>query len=84
MTAPKEQLLAEWEAIQKSAGWRMYEERVAKALGASVEGLKKSSDPTRLFHLQGEVAAYELVTRLPEALVKDLLKMDNRPERPIK
>lgn len=75
MGTPREQILAEWEAIQRTPGWAEYTVRIQKMLDASMAGLKKNSEYARVLQLQGEVVAMERVLDIPKAMLKELRKI---------
>jgi thioredoxin-like negative regulator of GroEL len=67
-------LLAEWEAILKSAGWVDYTKQIQKELDAAISNLKINPEYARLLHLQGQVEALEHVLRIPGDIRKGLLR----------
>lgn len=76
MGTPREQILAEWEAIQRTPGWAEYTVRIQKMLDASMAGLKKNSEYARVLQLQGEVAALERILGVPREMLKELVKIN--------
>lgn len=80
-TPPREQVLAEWESIQNTAGWREYVSRMEKMLGVSVSNLKVNTEYARVLQLQGEVQAMERVLRIPAEMLKDLKRTTEKSAR---